>query len=189
MRAEDDAIPAKIYVRQGDTLTTRDLFYATLARSANNAAKALARATGLSEQAFVAAMNRKAAELGMRNTHFTEVTGLSEENISTARDYLILSKKLFADMLFLQATTPKYVTIATVNNGKRYRLQNTNQLLDVPYVVVGSKTGYTAEAGRCIIMKAKNKAGREIIAITLGADVVGAQWEDMRLLLDAALGE
>jgi len=189
MQAADDTIPAKIYVKAGDVLTARSLFYSTLLPSANNAARALARSTGLSEERFVEEMNKKAKELGMNSTHYEEVTGLSEKNVSTAQDYLILTKKLFANPLFLQATTPKYFTIATVNGGKKQKLQNTNKILDVPYVVIGSKTGYTYEAGRCLAMKVRNKSGLEIMAITLGADKPGAQWEDMRTLLDASLAD
>ena len=189
MKAQDDTIPAKIYVKPGDVLTTRDLFYSTLLRSANNAAKALARSTGLTHAQFVDKMNEKAKKLGMNNTQFVEVTGLSEKNVSTAQDYLKLTKRVFSDLLFLQATTPKYVTIATVNNGKKHLLKNTNKLLDVPYVVIGSKTGYTVEAGRCLVMKARNKENSEIISIILGADKSGAHWDDMRLLLDAALSK
>lgn len=189
MIASDDTIPAKIYAKTGDVFTTRDLFYATLLKSANNAAKALARSTGLSQDAFVAAMNQKADELGMADTTFVEPTGLSAGNISTAQDLYKLSRSAFSDMLFLKATTPKSLTIASINNGKRHILENTNKAIDVPYVVIGSKTGYTVEAGRCVIMKARNNEGREVIAITLGGESPGSQWDDMRMLLDAALGE
>ncbi|MBI4122703.1 MAG: D-alanyl-D-alanine carboxypeptidase [Parcubacteria group bacterium] len=187
MRPEDDAIPAKISVRPGDVFTSRDLFYATLVKSANNAAKALARSTGLKNGSFVAAMNEKAKTLGMERTRFVEPTGLSAGNVSTAQDYAKLASAVFADPLFLQATTPKTYTIATAS-GKRQKLVNSNKLLDVPYVVIGSKTGFTNEAGRCLVMKVRNSEGREIIAITMGADTPGAQWDDMRMLLDAALG-
>lgn len=188
MTSADDTIPAKIYVRTGDKLTTRALFNATLLKSANNAAKALARSTGLTHQQFVDKMNKKAKLFGMTGTHFEEVTGLSKENVSTAQDLMILSKKMFSSMTFLRATTPKYLTIAT-SRGKRITMKNSNKLMDVPYIVLGSKTGFTYEAGRCLDMKVKNKQGREIIAITLGANEFGAHWDDMRTLLDAALGE
>ncbi|MBI2637234.1 MAG: D-alanyl-D-alanine carboxypeptidase, partial [Parcubacteria group bacterium] len=183
-----DAIPAKIYAKPGDVFTARDLFYATLLRSANNAAKALARSTGLSPEEFVAAMNQKARELEMRDTSFADPTGLSAQNVSTAEDLYKLARHVFSDLAFLQATTPKKITISSVNNGKRHVLENTNKAIDVPYVVIGSKTGYTEEAGRNVVMKARNRAGREVIAITLGGESPGAQWDDMRLLLDAALG-
>jgi len=189
MKAADDTIPSKIYVRNGDTFTTHDLFYATLVKSANNAANALARSTGLTHDQFVKKMNEKAKLFGMNNTHFEEVTGLSEKNVSTAQDYFILTKKLFSSMTFLQATTQKYFTIATVDNRKKYRMKNSNKLLNVPYTVLGSKTGFTYEAGRCLAMKVKNKQGREVLAITLGANKFGAHWDDMRTLLDATLGE
>lgn len=189
MKAADDTIPSKIYVRNGDTFTTHDLFYATLVKSANNAANALARSTGLTHDQFVQKMNEKAKLFGMNNTHFEEVTGLSEKNVSTAQDYFILTKKLFSSMTFLQATTQKYFTIATVDNRKKYRMKNSNKLLNVPYTVLGSKTGFTYEAGRCLAMKVKNKQGREVLAITLGANKFGAHWDDMRTLLDATLGE
>jgi len=185
----DDTIPAKIYVKTGDVFTAHDLFYATLLKSANNAAKALARSTGMPEQEFVSDMNQTAEKYGMKRTHFVEPTGLSDQNISTAQDIYTIAKSLFADPLFLQVTTPKAYTIAAVNTGKKHTLINSNKLLDVPYIVLGSKTGFTYEAGRCLVMKVKNKAGREVIAVTMGADTPGAHWDDMRLLLDATLGE
>ncbi|MEK7189305.1 MAG: serine hydrolase [Patescibacteria group bacterium] len=189
MQASDDTIPAKIYAKPGDVFTARDLFYATLLKSANNAAKALARSTGLSQEAFVASMNQKANELGMADTAFAEPTGLSPDNVSTAQDLYKLARSAFSDMTFLQATTPRTLTIANVNSGKRHVLENTNKAIDVPYVVIGSKTGYTVEAGRCVIMKARNDAGREVIAITLGGESPGSQWDDMRMLLSATLGD
>ncbi|MBI1961110.1 MAG: D-alanyl-D-alanine carboxypeptidase [Parcubacteria group bacterium] len=186
--ASDDTIPAKIYVKPGDVFTTHDLFYATLLKSANNAARALARSTGLSNEEFVARMNEKAKTLSMRGTSFSEPTGLSGANVSTAQDLYALARRAFSDIVFLQATTPKALTIASVNSGKRHILENTNKAIDVPYVVIGSKTGYTVEAGRNVIMKARNKAGREVIAITLGGESPGSQWDDIRMLLNAALG-
>lgn len=192
MTNQDDAIPAKIYIKTGEKLTIKDLFYATLLKSANNAAKALARSTGLSNNEFVRQMNEKASQFGMVNTHFEEVTGLSEKNVSTAHDLMILSKKLFSDMTFLRATTPNRITIATANTRKKIILENSNSIINsqsTPYTVLGSKTGYTYEAGRCLDMKVKNKSGKEIISIIMGADKPGAQWDDGIKLINAALAE
>ncbi len=188
MTPEDDTIPSKIYAKNGDVFTTNSLFYATLIKSANNATKALARSTGLSNESFVFEMNKKAKDLGMNNTFFEEPTGLSNNNVSTAMDFLKISSALFADPLFLKTTTPKIYTISSIS-GQKHTLINSNKLLDVPYVVIGSKTGFTNSAGRCLAMKVRNKNGKEIIAITIGADTPGAQWEDMRLILDATLSE
>ena len=160
----------------------------SLLKSANNAAKALARSTGISNEEFVEKMNQKAKDLGMKNSRFVEVTGLSNENVSTAHDLMILSKDMFSKMIMLEATTPKKITISTTK-GKKIILENSNKLIDLPYAMLGSKTGFTYEAGRCLTMKLKNKKGEEALAITLGADNPGAQWEDMRILLDAVLGK
>lgn len=185
---EDDAIPSKIYVNPGETITTQDLFYATLIKSANNAAKALARSTGLTKEEFVKKMNEKAKELGMKNTYFEEETGLSEKNVSTAQDLFLLSKKLFSDIVMLKSTTPKKMIIKTAE-GKKITLENSNKALDTKYPVLGSKTGYTPEAGRCVIMKTKNKDNKEIIAITIGTEKPGAQWTDIKTAIDAALSK
>jgi serine-type D-Ala-D-Ala endopeptidase (penicillin-binding protein 7) len=189
---QDDAMPVKIYIKPGEKLTVKDLFYATMLKSANNAAKALARSTGLPNDEFIKKMNEKAAQLGMTNTHFEEVTGLSEKNVSTARDLMILSQKLFSDIIFLRATTPSRVTIATIDTKKKIILENSNSIINkqnMPYTVLGSKTGFTYEAGRCLDMKVKNKSGKEIISIIMGADKPGAQWDDGIKLINAALTE
>ena len=175
-------------IKPGSRLTTRDLFFATLVASANNAAKALARSTGLSPAAFVQKMNAKAKELDMNNTTFVEPTGLDERNQTTAEDYLKLSQKLLSDMLFLQATTSKKYTVTDLSRKRKITIANTNQILKSPYIITGSKTGFTYEAGRCLMIRAKNRSGQEVIAIIMGADKQGAQWQDMSLLLDAALG-
>ena len=91
-------------------------------------------------------------------------------------------------MLFLQATTSKRYTVTDLTRRRKITVANTNQILKSPYIITGSKTGFTYEAGRCLMIKAKNRAGREVIAIIMGADKVGAHWQDMNLLLDAALG-
>ncbi len=189
MLKSDDTIPSKIYVKAGDKISTRDLFFATLVHSANNAAKALARSTGLSSAEFVRQMNLKAKELGMNNTEFVEPTGLSSGNISTAEDYLKLSQNLFTSDIFLQATTVKKYVISVVRGKKTLKIAvaNSNKILNSPFIITGSKTGYTTEAGRCLMIRAKNKDNREVIAIIMGATVPGRQWTDMNSLLAAAL--
>jgi len=68
-------------------------------------------------------------------------------------------------------------------------LENSNSIINMPYAVLGSKTGFTYEAGRCISMKVKNKNNKEVIAIIMGANLPGAQWKDGMSLLDAAFAE
>lgn len=190
MLKSDDTIPAKIYVKAGDKISTRDLFFATLVHSANNAARALARSTGLASAEFVKQMNAKAKALGMNDTRFVEPTGLSAGNVSTAQDYLKLTQYLLKNSLFLQATTIKQYRL-TIKRGKKIiklTTANSNKILNSPFTITGSKTGYTEEAGRCLMIRAKNAAGQEVIAIIMGATVPGKQWSDMNSLLAAALG-
>ena len=191
MQRVDDTIPAKIYVKPGDKISTRDLFFATLVHSANNAAKALARSTGLTSAQFVRQMNAKAQTLGMASTKFVEPTGLAAGNISTAEDYLKLSQAMLKDPIFLQATTLKKYTLNVVRGKTTLKMAvaNSNKILNSPFTITGSKTGYTTEAGRCLMIRAKNKDNREVIAIIMGATVPGKQWSDMNSLLAAALDE
>lgn len=189
MKKSDDTIPSKIYVKTGDEISTRDLFFATLVHSANNAAKALARSTGLSSAQFVRQMNLKAKELGMDNTKFTDVTGLGAGNVSTAADYLKLSQALLKNVLFVQATTAKKYTMSVVRGKKTLKITvaNSNKILNSPFTITGSKTGFTYEAGRCLMIRAKNNDNREVVAVIMGATVPGKQWSDMNSLLAAAL--
>jgi len=191
MQKSDDTIPVKIYVKTGDKISTRDLFFAALVPSANNAAKALARSTGLTNGAFVAEMNRKAKDLGMADTRFVEPTGLASGNVSTPADYLKLARSLAKNDLFRQATTIKKYSFSLLRGKKTIKITvaNSNKILDSPFTITGSKTGYTTEAGRCLLISAKNKDNREVIAITMGATKAGAQWTDMNALLAAALGD
>lgn len=185
----DDTIPSKIYVKPGDKISERDLFFAMLAHSANNAARALARSTGLSGASFVAQMNIKAKALGMTNTRFVDPTGLAAGNVSTAADYLKLAQAVLKDQLLLQATTIKEYRLAVVRGKKNLKMAvvNSNKILNSPFTITGSKTGYTDEAGRCLMIRAKNSGGREVVAIIMGATVPGRQWSDMNSLLAAAL--
>jgi D-alanyl-D-alanine carboxypeptidase len=138
----------------GTTLSRRDMLQLALMSSENRAAAALGRAYPGGIRAFVAAMNRKAAQLGMTSTHFVDSTGLHSENVSTARD---LSKMVRAShryaLIRVITTTPEYEL--AVNHGTlEYR--NTNALVRNPGWHIGvSKTGFINEAGHCLVMQAK----------------------------------
>ncbi|HUT22015.1 MAG TPA: serine hydrolase [Candidatus Bipolaricaulota bacterium] len=168
----DNVGGAGLNVVAGDSINIKDLFMATLLASKNNAARALMRSTGLSETEFVALMNQKAKELGALNTGFIEPTGLSEYNLSTARDLAKISRAAFSKFEFLEATTlKKYpVKIKTAEGDKIIWIENTNKLVDRDLYLLGGKTGYTEEAGRCLISKARGQ-GREVISLVLGSDI------------------
>lgn len=157
-----------LYVDPGETLTINDLFYSALVGSANNATYALYRSTGLIRSHFVEVMNRKAKELGMANSHFSEPSGLDPKNTSTVRDLAKLGRKAFGSLKVLQATTSKKYSFSTINTNEAHTISNKNKLLSRDLYILGTKTGYLYEAGKCIMAKAKNDFGDEVIIVTLG---------------------
>ncbi len=152
-------------LRVGTELTRGEMLHLALMSSENRAAHALGRTWPEGEREFVIAMNRKARELGMLDTHFVEPTGLSAKNQSSARDLAILVKAASAyPMIRELSTTPERV----VDVGRReLEFRNTNGLVRNPEWHIGlQKTGYIAEAGRCLVMQAQ-LAGRQLIMVFL----------------------
>lgn len=178
---------AMLWAKAGDVTTVKDLFYSTLVGSQNNSAHALARSTGLSTDEFVERMNLKARSLGLTHTHFVEPTGLNAGNISTASEYSKLARYALGKLEILQGTTTKHYTLKLKNRPVSFGIANTNRLLDTtPYYVTGSKTGWTYEAGRNLMMKARNNSGTEVITVVMGAQM-SEQFEMTEQLLDEVL--
>lgn len=152
-------------LRVGTELTRGEMLHLALMSSENRAAHALGRTWPEGEREFVIAMNRKARELGMLDTHFVEPTGLSAKNQSSARDLAILVKAASAYPVIRElSTTPERV----VEVGRReLEFRNTNGLVRNPEWHIGlQKTGYISEAGRCLVMQAE-LAGRQLIMVFL----------------------
>jgi len=151
----------------GAVLTREEALHLALMSSENRAAHALARTFPGGEARFVRLMNAKAAELGMRDTHFVDPTGLSSLNRSSARDLARLAaaateRPLLRDL----STSPSYA----VDLGKRVvQYRNSNRLVLRDDWDIGlQKTGYIREAGRCLLMQV-NVAGRQLIMVLLDA--------------------
>ncbi|NQV13224.1 MAG: D-alanyl-D-alanine carboxypeptidase [Parcubacteria group bacterium] len=170
--AADSADGCHLSVVPGDRVKVRDLFYSSLVGSKNNATKALAHSTGLSDANFVARMNQKATELGMTNSQFVETTGLDHRNRASAADYAKLSQYALRKMEVLQASTSKSYTFWTTNSGKSLSFRNTNGLVNSHLTVTGGKTGYLPPSWGGIhynlMTKAKDGYGNEVIAVTMG---------------------
>jgi len=184
--AESDNVGgASLAVEPGDQVSIKNLFMSTLMASKNNATRALMRSTGLSEAQFVKKMNEKAKALGAINTQFIEPTGLSEYNLSTARDMARISREAFKKFEFLEATTLKYYRFNIISveeeGEKELWIKNTNKLVDRDLYLLGGKTVYTDEAGRCLVTKAK-RGDNEMIALVLGSDI-SQNYEEVYLLL------
>jgi D-alanyl-D-alanine endopeptidase (penicillin-binding protein 7) len=139
-----------------------------LMSSENRAAASLSRAYPGGTPAFVAAMNRKAAELSMFNTHFVDSTGLSSDNVSTAEDLVKMVKGAYEYPLIREFTTTSTHEVETVA-GRNLQFRNSNGLVrnvNSSWEIGLSKTGYISEAGRCLVMQAKI-AARPVIIVLL----------------------
>ncbi len=165
---------ARVTLNDGDTLTIGDLVYSALVGSANNAVESLVRVSGLSRDAFIAAMNSYVSSIGATSTHFIEPTGLSAQNVSTAQDYAIITREIYQTPLIQKITvTPKYSFI-TINTKKKHTLTNTNDFIrDGVFAasnnlkVTGSKTGYLDQYN--LMTRATGSGGEEVIAVDFGA--------------------
>jgi D-alanyl-D-alanine endopeptidase (penicillin-binding protein 7) len=149
----------------GMTVTRDDLLRLALMASENRAAAALARAYPGGASAFVAAMNRKAAELGMWHSRFVDGTGLSNGNVSSARDLSRLVGAAHRHPLIRKYTTETQYTVQLAN-GRKMQFSNSNRLVRNSGWDIGlSKTGYISEAGRCLVMQAQIAATPVIIVL------------------------
>ena len=153
-------------VRMGTKVTRRDALHLALMSSENRMASALARHYPGGRSAFVRAMNNKARQLGMRNTHFYDSTGLSTRNVSTAQDLGKLAAAAYRQPLIRQFTQDENREMRFSSPAYSLMFNNTNPLVKNPdWDVRLSKTGFTDEAGRCLVMRAK--PDRQELAIVL----------------------
>ena len=137
-----------------------------LMSSENRAAAALARTYPGGNEVFVATMNAKARGLGMQDTRFVDATGLSSANVSSARDLARLVAKAHEYPLIREYST-RTSAVVHAFGGRRLGFNNTNGLVRSGQWQIGlSKTGYIAEAGRCLVMRV-SMASRELIVVLL----------------------
>jgi serine-type D-Ala-D-Ala endopeptidase (penicillin-binding protein 7) len=161
----DDIKGTRSRLKVGSSLTREDLLRLALMASENRAAAALTRAYPGGTQAFVAAMNEKAMELGMYRSRFVDGTGLSSENVSTARDLAAMVRSAYQYPLIREYTTETEYTV-TLSNGRTLQYRNSNRLVQSPDWHIGlSKTGYISEAGRCLVMQTVISATPLIIVL------------------------
>lgn len=138
----------------GAILTREDLLRAALGASDNRAAAALARTYPGGTPAFLDAMNQRAWVLGMNQSHFADASGLDRRNRSTARDLLKLLEATQSHPRILAYSTSNELWVTNLATGRPIDFINTNRLVRRDDWVIGlSKTGYTADAGNCLIMQ------------------------------------
>lgn len=189
MQTEDTPQPdpgVRLAVSPGERVTVRDLLYATLTGSANNAALALARSTGLTRDQFVATMNEKAAGLGLVNTRFVDPTGLDVGNVSTARDLAKLVDVAMDERIIRNATTRRAVSYTKLDTREVRTIKNPlylyNRVLD-DEPIYGAKTGFLNEAGRCVALEAVGDGGKTFIVIVLFSPSNTTRSQDAQTLI------
>ncbi|MDD4900678.1 MAG: RlpA-like double-psi beta-barrel domain-containing protein [Patescibacteria group bacterium] len=179
---------ARLKLADGETLTAEDLLYAALVGSANNAIETLVRTSGLARADFIKAMNEAAAGWGASSTHFIEPTGLSPENVSSALDYAIISKEVYANPIVQKASTMHKYKFSTISSKKVHTITNTDALLAVSDLnITGSKTGYLNEAGYCLMARSGNDKIGQVIAVIMGADSRDKSFDETEELLKYGL--
>lgn len=162
----------------GSTLTRGELLRLALMSSENRAAAALCNQYPGGRRRCVSAMNGKARELGMRSSRFVEATGLSPENVASPRDLAKLVMAASADARIADySTTPKYtVTLRR----QRAEFHNTNPLVKSPtWEIALQKTGYIAEAGRCLVMRTVID-GRNVVIVLMNSWGTQTRFADAR---------
>lgn len=173
---------SRLGLKSGDKITVNDLLYGLMLRSGNDAAVALAEHVGGSVEKFAEIMNKKAEELKLTNTHFVTPHGLdNSEHYTTAYELAKLTDYALQNEKFANIVGTKTTTIY-INNQAR-QITNTNELLGVLNGVVGVKTGFTNNAGRCLVTETKRN-DMDIITVVLGADTKKFRTKDSIKLIE-----
>jgi len=152
-----------------EELILKNLLYFMLVESSNDAAMAVANDNGQIQYTnFIALMNEKAKELGLNNTYFTDPSGLSEENQSTVLEMANLVKYALNLPLLSEILRTQKTTINSLDNKFIHNLINTNKLLGKIPIILGGKTGFTTEAGGCMLTFS-NINNNYLITVVLGS--------------------
>lgn len=166
---------SSLYLRAGEQYRLETLLYGLLLQSGNDAAESIAGYCAGTVPEFVMQMNRKAKSLGMINSHFSNPSGLTQEDhYSSAYDMALLARKCLKNELLAEIMATRTITL----EGKHFT--NHNKLLWRYDGCIGLKTGYTEKAGRTLV-SAANRDGLTLICVTLDAP---DDWNDHQKLLD-----
>lgn len=161
---------SSMYLQVDDVVTLRDLAKGMMAASGNDAANAAAITIAGSAEKFSELMNRRAKQIGMKNTNFVTPSGLDDDNhYSTAYDMALLMSYALENEDFANITSQKKVDVEFIKpENKKTTYQNHNRLLKLYEYCIGGKTGFTKAAGRCLVSAAR-KNNVTLVAVTLNA--------------------
>lgn len=173
---------SQIWLEVGEQMSVNDLLKAVIIASANDACTLLGEYVAGSESLFTDMMNKRAAELGLEDTHFENCTGLDDSttnHYSSAYDLAIISRELMKYDLITEYST---VWLDSLRNGKT-ELNNTNKLVNTYDGITGLKTGTTSNAGFCVSATA-TREGLSFVAVVLGASTSEERFSLAASLLD-----
>ena len=171
---------SQVFLAEGEQITVEELLKAVCVASGNDAAAALAEQVAGTAELFVEKMNRRAAELGMNDTHFVNCTGMTAEgHVTSAYDIALMSRELILHHPDIRRFTT--IWMDTIRGGT-FQLANTNKLIRFYDGATGLKTGYTASAGYCISATAE-RDGMELIAVIMKAPDKDTRSSDAKALL------
>ena len=174
-------------LRDGQRISVRDLLHGLIMLSGNDAAHALAVAAAGSEARFVRQMNRRAAALGLADTHYANPIGLDAPgNYSSAADLTTLTRRLLDDPVFARIADARSAVLRSVR--PRRRIENLNQLLYMAPWATGVKTGHTWAAGYVLVGSGERK-GVELISAVIGAPTDEARFGGSLALLEYGFGQ
>lgn len=171
---------SQVFLREGEALTAGEMIKSIVMVSANDASAAVAEHLAGSIEAFVSQMNRRAQELGMKNTNFVNETGLPAENhYTSAYDIAIMARELLKHEQILVWSSTWLDSL----RGGDFMLRNTNELIRDPFGVDGLKTGFTHDAGFCLVATAARE-GMRLISVLLGAENNEQRLQESKRLLE-----
>jgi D-alanyl-D-alanine carboxypeptidase (penicillin-binding protein 5/6) len=173
---------SELGLKRGEHLTIRQLLYALLLPSANDAAVALADAVSGTSKRFVRVMNAEVEDLRLTGTYFYSPNGLDDRGYSTPHDLATIGEKVFGFPFLEKILGKKFRDIPAQNAPPRH-VQNRNVLLWLYKGALGGKTGYTAAAGYCLLAAAE-RGGRRLVAVVLGDPSSEASFTDAASLLN-----
>ncbi|PEA56183.1 D-alanyl-D-alanine carboxypeptidase [Bacillus pseudomycoides] len=179
---------SQIFLEPGEEMTVDEMLKGIAIASGNDASVAVAEHIAGSEEGFVDRMNKKAKDLGLKNTHFQNPTGLpAKDHYSTAYDMAVMAKELMKYPL-IRKYTGKYEDYLREDTDKKFWLVNTNKLVRFYPGVDGVKTGFTTEAKYCLTASAERN-GMRVISVIMGSPTSKERNAEVTKLLDYAFSQ
>jgi serine-type D-Ala-D-Ala carboxypeptidase (penicillin-binding protein 5/6) len=179
---------SELGLKEGEQLTVRQLLYALMLQSSNDAAVALADHVSKTTPAFVSLMNREAIRDGYGRTRFYSPNGLDDRGYSTARSLAAMTRSAMRFPLFVRIVRTKFHVVPAAPGGEARHIQNRNVLLWLYRGALGVKTGFTTKAGYCLVA-ASRRGGLHLAAVVLGEPTSQDSFDDAAALMSYGFHE